>query len=53
MRDDKLVLKELGQDMTDLLDQVENADNLEDLEVNLVDSLREKLWAISMEMGTR
>ena len=53
MRDDKDLLKQLGEDLTDLLDQVENADNLEDLESKLVDDLRETLWAISMEMGTR
>ena len=43
-------MKELGEDLQDLLDQVELADTLEDLEPGLISELQSKMWVVNLEV---
>lgn len=47
---DQEFIKELREDLQDLIEQVDLADNLEDLEKGLMDTIAYKLWMVGMEV---
>ena len=50
MRTDKDFIKAFREDVEDLLHQLDEAQNVEDLEQLLLDSIQQKIWVVNMEI---